>query len=383
VLARALNVEAGKTVTDWPLIPQDAQADFIAAVVRHRVSSTVAPLAGFIGLTAEHCATLESVLSGDILGSMRLQSAAAAITDALTQAGIRSMVYKGVALAAQTTGNPASRGYGDVDILVHPATMDLVHEVLLDLGAEFVRGFIPVPGSDLWPTAQRLGCEAPYRWHGVDLDVHWRFDRLPQVGRIPFDQLWDHRELVSLAGDSVATLGAIDALLVTCVHGTKEHWRQWRWIVDAVRQMRTVPANEWLNVRARARATGCEEGLAVAVALANMLVPGSSPLVAGPLAIRLAEQAWGRGASHEAPFDSVTIAKQIARLRWTMDTTPSGTALGSTAVRLLWANLDLAELPLPTSLIWAYPLVRPYLWSRRLRTGLYGERALNARHAAM
>jgi len=372
VLARALNLEAGMPVSDWPEIPQDAQADFIAAVVRHRVSSTVAPIAQFIGLNPEHCEKLESVLSGDILGSMRLQSAAAAITDALTQAGIRSVVYKGVALAAQTTGNPASRGYGDVDILVPPADLVRAHDALIGAGARLMPGFVPDPHSHLWPTAQRIGCEAPYRWHGVDLDIHWRFDRLPQIARIDFDQLWQRRDHVTLAGQPVATLGTIDALMVTCVHGTKEQWRQWRWVLDVVRQMRAVPEGEWEKIRDESQETGCEEGLAVGVALANMMVPGTSPLNAGARALHLAQQAWDQAIDDSAPFGEISRAKQIERLQWMLRTLPSLSSAGSVAYRVGWANLDLAEVELPRPFIWAYPLLRPYLWNRRLRSGSYG-----------
>jgi hypothetical protein len=375
VLSRALMYESGLTVTDWPHIPIDTQTDFITAVTRHRVSGTIAPVGKLIGLTPESQNQLDCILSQDILGSMRLQSAAAAITDVLTRAGVRSIVYKGVALAAQTTGDPATRGFGDVDILVSPSDFIAAHDALISAGAQLIPGFIPDPHSHLWPTAQRIGCEAPYRWRDVDLDMHWRFDRLPQIANIPFDDLWDHRAYVTLAGQQVATLGALDALMVTCVHGTKEHWRQWRWVVDAVRQMRVVPKEDWNASREYSRATGCEEGLAVAVALANRLVPGSSPFKAGTRAARLADQVWNQAVNNSSPFGDISREKQIERLRWMLQTLPSVRSTGSVAVRLGWANLDLAEVPLPRYLMWAYPLLRPYLWNRRLRSGSYGGHA--------
>lgn len=364
--------ETGRIVTDWPQISIDTQPDFIAAVTRHRISSTIAPVGQFIGLTPESQNKLDCVLSQDILGAMRLQSAAAAITDVLTQAGLRCLVYKGVALAAQTTGDPAMRGFGDVDILMSPANFIAGHDALIEAGAQLMPGFIPDPHSHLWPTAARIGCEAPYRWREIDLDIHWRFDRLPQIANIPFDDLWEQRDYVSLAGQQVATLGALDALMVTCVHGTKEQWRQWRWVVDAVRQMRVVQEEDWNAVREYARATGCEEGLAVAVALANKMVPGSSPFVAGTRATRLADQVWSQAVNDNSPFGDISREKQIERLRWMLQTLPSVSSAGSVAVRLGWANLDLAELPLPRYFVWAYPLLRPFLWNRRLRSGSYG-----------
>ncbi|MFZ4510394.1 MAG: nucleotidyltransferase family protein [Candidatus Nanopelagicales bacterium] len=375
VLSRALMHESGLTITDWPHVPIDAQTDFITAVTRHRVSSTIAPVGKLIGLTPGSQDQLDSMLSHDILGSMRLQSVAAAITDVLTRAGVRSLAYKGVALAAQTTGDPASRGFGDVDILVSPSDFIAAHNALIGAGARLMPGYVPDPHSHLWPTAQRIGNEAPYRWRGVDLDMHWRFDRLPQIANIEFDALWGRRAYVTLAGQQVATLGELDALMVTCVHGTKEQWRQWRWVVDAVRQMRVVPEEDWNAVREYSRATGCEEGLAVAVALANKMVPGSSPFAAGTRANRLADHAWNQAVNDNSPFGDISREKQTERLQWMLQTLPSVSSAGSVAVRLGWANLDLAEVPLPRYLMWAYPLMRPYLWNRRLRSGSYGGHA--------
>jgi hypothetical protein len=368
VLSRALIYESGLTVTDWPHIPVDKQPDFITAVARHRVSSTIAPVGQFIGLTPESQNKLDYVLSQDILGSMRLQSAAAAITDVLTQAGVRSIVYKGVALAAQTTGDPATRGFGDVDILVSPSDFIAAHDALIDAGARSALKTLPDPHSHLWPTAQRIGCEVPYRWRDVDLDMHWRFDRLPQIANISFDRLWDQRTYVTLAGQQVATLGELDALMVTSVHGTKEHWRQWRWVVDAVRQMRVVPEEDWKGIRRYARETGCEVGLAVAVAVANRLVPGSSPFNAGTRATRLADLAWIQAANDNAPFGDYSLKRTKQQLSWMFQTLPSASSAASVVVRMGWAHDDLAEVPLPRYLLWAYPLLRPFLWFRRHRS---------------
>lgn len=375
VLSRALIQESGGVVTGWPQIPVAAQLEFIGAVTRHRVTSTIAPVKNFIGLTPENQAQLDRILSRDILGSMRLQAAAAVITDVLARVAVRSIVYKGVALAAQTTGDPASRGFGDVDILVSPSDFIAAHDAMIAAGVQLMPGFIPDPHSHLWPTAQRIGCEAPYRWRDVDLDVHWRFDRLPQIANIEFDALWERRAYVALAGQQVATLGDLDALMVTCVHGTKEHWHQWRWVVDAVRQIRVVQEEDWDAVREYARATGSGKGLAVAVALVNKMVPGSSPFAAGTRATQLANQAWNQAANDDSPFGDISRKKQIERLQWMLRTLPSLSSAGSVAVRVGWANLDFAEVQLPRPLIWAYPLLRPYLWNRRLRSGSYGGHA--------
>ena len=131
---------------------------------------------------------------------------------------------------------------------------------------------------------------------------------------------------------------------------------------------------DWGEVRRLARRSGGEVSVAVALAIHEKLAP-LPPAVdrePGPSARALADTAWRDSCEGAAPFGSVSLAKQVQRLRWNVRTSPSASALGSMAVRQGWTTLDMAELPMPAGMVWAYPLVRPYLWARRLRTGRFG-----------
>ena len=351
-------------------MPERLQEAFVEFVVLQRVTWAIARCAGQLGLSVAASDLLREAAAADVQAAMRVQTVTAQVVGGLNDAGIRCLTYKGAALALTTTGDPAARGASDVDLIMAPSDVPAAHDFLMDHGAEFVRGYCPSPADELWPLARRVGCEAPYRWLGVDVDLHWRFDRLPQIAALPFDDLWEGRALVSIAGRTLPTLGATDALLLTCAHGTKEHWRHLRWVVDLVRQSRDV--DDWSWVLARSRATGCEESLAVGLAMAARLEADVSPLVPGPRPSRLAAWAWANLVGDTAPFGRVALGAQAERLGWTWQTLPSRRAAGSMLARQAFTTLDMAELPLPRSLAWAYPLVRPALWARRLATGRYG-----------
>lgn len=373
-----LRAESGGGAT-WPQIPDGLQPAVVDAITEQRVTWLVLAHAEQLGISGHALEDLRDVASADIRAAMRVQSAAAALVGGLNDAGIRCLTYKGVALALQTTGDPAARGACDLDLLFSPEDMPRAHAFLIEQGAEVVEGYSPSPADDLWPLAQRIGCEVPYRWRGVDLDVHWRFDRLPQIAAIPFDDLWAQRDEVVVGGRSLPTLGSVDALLLTCAHGTKEHWRHLRWVVDVVRQCRDE--FDWDVVRQRARETGCETSLAVGLAIADRLMgeaAAPSGPVPGPRARALADQAWSNLCSGAAPFGRVAFSAQVERLGWTWQTLPTPGAVGSFLLRQGYTTLDMAERPLPMSLAWAYPVVRVGLWSRRLRTGRYGAAALGA-----
>lgn len=377
-LGLVVHREVTGQASGWPHIPEDAQPLFVQEVYRHRVTGAVLSAATDIGLTPQTVAALTHLHSQEVLHSLPRQVAAARITRGLRDAGIRSLVYKGVALAQQTTGDAAARGAGDVDILVAPQDLTATHYALLALGATFVPGYFPHPDSSLSPLAQTLGCEAPYSWQGISLDVHWRIDPLPQIARMSFNDLWKRAESLTIAGETIHTPGRIDALLITCVHGTKEQWRNLRWMLDVTRQVRAIPEEDWPLVHQRALQTGCAPGLFIGIALANALTPTLAPLPTDHRALHQAHTALSQALEDNAPFEGVVFRDQLARLRWKFRTLPTASAGASILLRNLWATLDMAEVPLPLALAWAYPAVRPFLWLRRLITGKYG----NARAAS-
>ena len=378
VLQWSLAAEAGAPRQPPPRFTEAEWDDLLSVAARHHVIGVIAGQADALDLPSPVRAGLRERRISAVTASMPVRSAAVTITTALNEAGVRCLTYKGPALAVATTGDPSARGAGDVDVLVSPEDVPVAADVLEALGARFVPGYIPDARSPLWPTARRLNCEMPYKWRGTDIDLHWRFDRLPQVVAVPFDDLWARRQRVELGAGEVETLGSVDALLVTASHGTKEHWRHWRWVVDVVRQARGVDG--WAAVRSLARDGGCEMPLAVALAMHEKLAPLPTAVDRRPgaTAEALAETAWWRSGEGAAPFGSVSLAKQVQRMRWNVQTAPSAAAVGSMLVRQGWTTLDMAELPLPAGLVWAYPLVRPYLWARRLRTGRFGPARLRA-----
>ena len=169
-----------------------------------------------------------------------------------------------------------------------------------------------------------------------------------------------------MGGRQLPTLGSLDALLATAAHGTKEHWRQWRWVVDLVRQVRQLPADDWDRLLPEASRYGVERSLAIGLAVGEHLAPGLSPLRPGPWARRLGNEAWEEGVQDTSPFGAITARKQLARRLWTVRTRPDDRALVSMVAQAGWSTQDMAQVPLPMPLVVVYPLIRPVLWWQRL-----------------
>jgi hypothetical protein len=368
VVRECLRIERG-IQAQWPTVPDEIQLDFVRAVSAQRVTWLIHKHVRSLGLGEAATSELARAENAQVFAAMRVQRAIASLAAGLRDAGIRALIYKGVPLALITTGEATARGATDVDILVELKDMQELHRWLVSHEAEVVGGYCPSPESPLWDVARRFGCELPYRWNGVEIDAHWRIDRLPQVASMTFSDLWARRETVLVGGAPVQTPGRVDALLISAAHGTKEHWRHLRWVVDLVRQSRSV--SDWPTVFTEARKYGCSSALAVGLAVARHLDPESVPEVRQRKFQRLGARAWSQAVTQSAPFGRVIISAQVKRLQWMIATVPRN-ALPSLLARQAYTTLDMAEHPVPRRLAWFYPLIRPVLMIRRLVTGRFG-----------
>ena len=106
----------------------------LAAIRRHRLAELLQPHARALELPDEVVSHVERarvdsrqrVMIG-LLEQVRLAAA-------LDASSIRWLAIKGSALAVQTTGDPAGRGGGDIDIFVPLDSVQAVYEQLHDMG---------------------------------------------------------------------------------------------------------------------------------------------------------------------------------------------------------------------------------------------------------
>ena len=347
--------------------------DVVEMARRHRVGTLLLGVADAAGLDADDVAVLRADRTREVHQAMVVQAATVHVLGALDRAEVPALVYKGVALAARTTGDPTARGGGDVDLLVHPDDVEAAHRTLLAADCTFHASYSPAPGSELWPVARYVNPELPYWWRGVSIDLHWRVDLAPQAFAVPFDALWQRRTEVRLTGHHVPTLDDIDALLVTAVHGTKERWRRLRWVVDVVRQAAAVPEDAWPDVLARARASGSEASLGIALHMAEQLMGAPvAPVSAGPLARQWGEQGWALMLADAVVGSSFSWQGGLARARWWWGTVPPGAARWRRVATYVLPAEDLVLLPLPRALVPLYLPLRPVLRRRRAQRKAVG-----------
>lgn len=169
--------------------------------------------------------------------------------------GVDLIAFKGLVLASQVYGNFASRGSGDLDVLVPEHSLEVAWHALIDDGW-VADASHPRPGPTwAWRHLVRNYHEVPLHRNGVTVDLHWRLSAASS--RLPdFDDLWSRRETFTLGGAAVATMSRSDALVHSAMHAAKHDWSLLRSLVDVNlllkaegRLPRIVPRSAQLTAR--------------------------------------------------------------------------------------------------------------------------------------
>jgi hypothetical protein len=159
-----------------------------------------------------------------------LFDAASRLITVLEEAGIRTMVLKGAALAVLHYRDAGSRTMGDVDVLVPQGEAARAIEVAAAAGW----------GPDPAAPAGLLGTFHAWTYsngEGGLVDLHWRAFA---YSRADESDLWDNTVPLELSGVPTRAMGPADELVHVLVHGLE--WNPVspiRWIPDAVSVIRS------------------------------------------------------------------------------------------------------------------------------------------------
>lgn len=136
----------------------------------------------------------------------------------LESEGIRTMVLKGVHLAAAMYPEPAFRGMADVDIMVR-------RDQLAQAEAIFVkRGWGPQPRPDVDRFCEQSNHLAKlWKPGSIILEIHYHIERPTSPFRIPIEDLWATAKPLTV--ESVPTLGLApeELILHLSIHASYHH----------------------------------------------------------------------------------------------------------------------------------------------------------------
>lgn len=199
-------------------------------VVDHRISLPVFRAKRALELTHEDVDQLELDVASHLIAASRLIRNTADVSTALTRANIPHLVIKGVALGA-LQGDVASRGAGDIDLLVNAQHLPEVHRMLLEMYFSAERQLPRFESRSSWRVLVALDREVCFRRAEVDVDVHWRIS--PQRHLFPHtDTLISRSIRVHVDGAEVPTASPGDALAMAAFHSYHDRFAVLRGLLD-------------------------------------------------------------------------------------------------------------------------------------------------------
>lgn len=217
--------------TERVVIPDGLERAFLGAARRHRVVVFLWSRRARLEISEGLETHLHEVAREERIACLGMAQHLRSALRTLSDGGVKVLVIKGLALAAQTQSDFAGRGSGDLDLLVSPKSVARAWRLLVADGWQPTPRF-PTPGpSWAWRHTLENYYELQLVGVGNSVDLHWHLG--PVRSSFPvFDDLWARREYVDVAGLSVPTLSRMDALVHSCMHAAKDDWSLLRGLVD-------------------------------------------------------------------------------------------------------------------------------------------------------
>jgi hypothetical protein len=249
-------LESRKDRIDWMALIEIAKNYRLEMLLYRAANSHLAEFVSSSALEALHKLYVDNRARGLAMTAGLLR-----VLDRLASEQIPAMPFKGPALGAQFYGDIALRVYWDLDLLVRECDLAKVTTIMREQGyreagmsLSWERSFVRESGES-----------------GESVDVHWSItEKIHQFPLTP-DELWARRATIDLAGTSVPTLCAEDALLVICFNGLTEDWQRCDRIADVAEIMRASSAIDWPKFLDMCRRRGCERLVLVGLHLAKEL----------------------------------------------------------------------------------------------------------------
>ncbi len=316
--------------------------------------------------------------------SMQLIQALAQVIRLLERHDIAVISYKGPMLAQVVYGDMGLRRFSDLDLWVAPQDFLRARQLLIDEGGYEI---VDRTWTFLTPRAE----EAFFQEEGecalnkgiVHVDLHCRLAPSYFLGEsLVFTDFWSRSIPVACMGLNVHTLSPEDRLVYLCIHGSKEHWRSLKWLMDLAMALKNSPELNWDGVMQRSQQWRCERMVMLGLRLisevfALPLPEGAQPLLARARADTkvsgLMQQLQPGRASHPeaSPLQACLALKRPELWSPLRKTSFQMACLGHWGDRwryglhglrdfLVPNSQDRAFLPLPPALFTLYYGIRPF-----------------------
>lgn len=319
---------------------------------------------------------LRRLSNGQARHNLAIAEALADVADAFAREGIEYTVLKGLPLAEKLYGTITARRCRDIDLLVGPADFELARALLESLGYESKHGFTAAQDR-VW---LRYAADLPMvnEEMRVLVELHHLFEMRPaSAARECVADLLESSLPAAVAGFEVPAALGSELIPYLAWHGSKHAWFRLFWLLDIAALELRAGIDDRDAIWEEATRLRQERALALAWWLSAALfgVPGVAPGVSAAEARQvewLGRQVLANAFGPVQPLAHHTLGRRTRALRWGWDASRGGAQkLGVVRDYLFSVQPDdIHALPLPRSLNWLYPVLRPARIAWRLGVAL-------------
>jgi hypothetical protein len=253
---------------NWPVLWEQSDQHGLLPLIQQRLQS-------FRSLIPNSTWTeIHSRITAHVRRALRLTQLLHTVNDALAQAGICTLAYKGPVLAERLYGDVAMRQFFDLDLFLRAAEVARATDVLKEIGLVAHTEFRPAE----WRELLRSGYELTFDGFGNRnlVEVKWRV--LPRFYAIDLatEQFFERAQTRPVSGKALLTLSDEDLFLVLCSHAGKHAWNKLSWISD-IAGLVSCANLDWQWLGERAATLGIQRIVGINLYLAKELLNAEIP----------------------------------------------------------------------------------------------------------
>ncbi len=319
---------------------------------------------------------LRRLSNGQARHNLAVAETLADVAEVFDREGVGYTVIKGLPLAQKLYGTITARRCRDIDLLVRPADFERARALLEGLGYASKHGFTAAQDRVWLRHAADLPMVNADR--RVLVELHHLFEMRPAAAarQCVADLLACSRPSSVARFEVPAPLGP-ELIPYLAWHGSKHAWFRLFWLLDIAALELRAGIDDREAIWDAAVRLRQERALALAWWLSAALfgVPGVAPHVSAAEARQvewLGREVLANAFGPVQPLAPHTLARRTRALRWEWSASRGG-AQKLAVVRDYLLSVqpdDIRALPLPRSLHWFYPVLRPVRVAWRLGIGL-------------
>lgn len=342
--------------------------DFVAGAARHRVSALILEALKTRPahvIPPAHMQALQRHNRRNVMRGLGQITELARLMRAFQLQGIKVLVLKGVALSQRLYGDPFRRGVGDMDLLIGRADFFAAHALLVENGYVRQNNAARNPPSGGLVALMR-DC-AYVHDGGYVVELHLQLSETDDCPEWDFPLLWRDRAEIRVHSLDIPTLPDHVLAPYLLTHGARHCWDRLCWLADVAELFK----DEALRIQALEDCArlGWKNEAAHADALIGLWLrrettaPPRVPARMGWfIQAFFSDRRW-LDRPRRGTF--AWLGLEIRRRLWGARLSGDWRRNLAAAKRALRNPVDEARIPLPATLTFLYPLLRPVGWVLR------------------